>query len=461
MKVYLKLAALSLALLCGACQPDDGWQQLFNGKDFTGFKQLNGKAPYRVENGCMVGKTVDKEPNSFMATEQMYGDFILEFEVKCHPDLNSGVQFRSESKPDYQKGRVHGYQCEIDPSDRAWSGGLYDEARRGWLINLEDNPAGRAAYKKDDWNKFRVEAIGNSIRIWLNGVNTVNVLDDMTLEGLIGFQVHGIFGKKENIGKEIWWRNIRIKTEDLEASRMKGELVPEVNLTPNSVSEKEKAEGWKLLFDGKTSNGWRGAGKDAFPENGWKIENGILSVLSSKDCPERGGDIVTVDEYDAFEFSFEFKLTKGANSGVKYMIQESEKSKGFVIGPEFQVLDDGTHPDAKQYTSYPGSRTAASLYDIIAASDGKKVYPSSWGEWNKGVIKKFPNNHVEHWINGKKVVEYDWASDAFLELVKGSKFAKDAYNEFGPFGTAKKGRILLQDHQDEVKYRSLKIRELK
>ena len=103
MKAYLKLSALSLTLLCGACQPNDGWQQLFNGKDFTGFKQLNGKAPYRVENGCMVGQTVDKEPNSFMATEQTYGDFILEFEVKCHPDLNSGVQFRSESKPDYNK----------------------------------------------------------------------------------------------------------------------------------------------------------------------------------------------------------------------------------------------------------------------------------------------------------------------------------------------------------------------
>ena len=86
-------------------------------------------------------------------TEQTYGDFILEFEVKCHPDLNSGVQFRSESKPDYNNGRVHGYQCEIDPSDRAWSGGLYDEARRGWLAPLTNNEAGRAAYKKDDWKQ--------------------------------------------------------------------------------------------------------------------------------------------------------------------------------------------------------------------------------------------------------------------------------------------------------------------
>ena len=172
------LAILSLVLLCACNTTNDGWEDLFNGKDLTGFRQLNGQAPYRVEDGMLVGKSITGQPNSFMATEKEYGDFILEFETLCDDGLNSGVQFRSLSLPEYQNGRVHGYQCEIDPSDRAWSGGVYDEARRGWLVTLLDNEAGRNAYRKNDWNHYRIEATGNLIRVWLNGVNTANLYDN-------------------------------------------------------------------------------------------------------------------------------------------------------------------------------------------------------------------------------------------------------------------------------------------
>jgi hypothetical protein len=455
-KAILKSTVGLFVFLCVSCHPsNEGWTKLFNGKDLTGFRQLNGKAPFRIENGELVGVSTKNEPSSFLATEQEYGDFILEFDVLCDPALNSGVQFRSLSRADFNNGRVHGYQCEIDPSDRAWSGGIYDEGRRGWLVTLTDHPTGQAAYRKTDWNHYRVEAIGDTLRIWLNGVNTANLLDNTTPKGFIALQIHSIGNNDAMDGKEIRWKDIRIRTENLEANRMQGILAPEVNRIPNTLSEQEGAEGWTLLFDGKTPNGWRGASRDAFPDRGWKIEDGRLTVLKASG-EERGGDIVTERRYGAFELSIEFQLTKGANSGIKYFTVESER--GFVYGLEYQVLDDAEHPDAKQATSFPGSRTLASLYDLIPA---ERKRTNSIGDWNLAGIKVFTDNHVEHWLNGFKVLEYERGSEAFRERVKGSKFADRSYNGDGPFGEAPEGYILLQDHGDEVSFRSIKIKALK
>ncbi|MDR1343958.1 MAG: DUF1080 domain-containing protein [Tannerellaceae bacterium] len=457
MKTFASVSVLFIAALT-ACQPADGWQDLFNGKDFTGLRQLNGEAPFRVEDGAIVGTSVLGQPNSFMATEQDYGDFILEFETLCDPALNSGVQFRSLSLPEYRNGRVHGYQCEMDPSDRAWSGGIYDEARKGWLVTLEDNEAGRKAYIKNDWNKYRIEAIGDNIRIWLNGVNTANLYDNETAAGFIAFQVHQI-GNESLEGKEIKWRNIRIKTENLEAERLQGALAPEVNRIPNTLSEQEKAAGWKLLFDGQTTAGWRGAHKEAFPDYGWKVDNGQLIVMNADGSEStNGGDIVYApEEFSAFELSLEFKITEGANSGVKYFVTEKEKASGSAFGLEFQILDDNTHPDAKLYTTVPGSRRLAGLYDLIKPEN---IRFNGIGNWNQAIIKVFPDNHVEHWMNGFKTVEYERAGEAFRQLVKGSKYAAPVYNEHGLFGEAPQGRILLQDHGNEVAFRSIKIRPL-
>jgi hypothetical protein len=215
--------ALSIAFLIGmsTIAAADDFKPLFDGKSLDGWKQHGGKAKYRVENGEIIGSSVPKTPNSFLCTEKEYGDFILELEFKVDPALNSGVQIRSQvfdqpqeteingKKYKFAADRVHGYQVEIDPSDRAYSGGIYDEGRRGWLFDLKNNEAARKAFKQGDWNKFRIECRGDSIKTWINDVPAADLTDSLTPKGLIALQVHGVGEKTDPL--EVRWRNIRIQ----------------------------------------------------------------------------------------------------------------------------------------------------------------------------------------------------------------------------------------------------------
>ncbi len=454
-RIFLLLPVLAFISLNGQ---EDGWFTLFNGKDLTGWSQLNGQAPYRVENGEIVGTTKSGSPNSFLCTDKKYGDFILELEYLVDPTMNSGIQIRSESIKTYQNGRVHGYQIEIDPSTRAFSGGIYDEARRGWLYPLSLNPAGKTAFKQSQWNHLRVEAIGPSIRVWLNGINTANIQDDMTLSGFIALQVHAIGGEAD-AGKEIRWRNIRLKTGDLEKDRTP--IVPgvhEENFLVNQLSDYEKRMGWRLLWDGKTTGGWRSAKGGAFPQSGWQINDGVLSVLASDGSEStHGGDIVTEEVFSDFELRLEFRITPGANSGIKYFVDtDLNKGAGSAIGPEYQILDDERHPDAKLGVN--GNRTIASLYDLIPAENlslpGKDKPFRGVGEWNQArIIAR--GNKVEHWLNQHKVVEYERGTPMWRALVAYSK-----YKTWPGFGELPAGHILLQDHGNLVSFRSIKIKIL-
>jgi hypothetical protein len=185
------------------------WVPLYNGKTLDGWEQKNGLAHYDAKDGMIVGTSVPNSPNSFLCTKKNYGDFELEFEVQVDKELNSGVQIRSESKPDYQNGRVHGYQVEIAVD--GFSGGIYDEARRGKFLNA-DGPSDevRKLLKENAWNTYRVVCQGDHIQVWVNGMQVTDLRDDMTKTGFIGLQVHGVGGRTDPL--HVMWRNLRIRS---------------------------------------------------------------------------------------------------------------------------------------------------------------------------------------------------------------------------------------------------------
>ncbi len=455
-KTLIQFVTICLAgLLAGPIQAAE-WQTLFNGSDLAGWEQVGGTARFEVQGGEIVGYTVPDSLNSFLVTKKQYSDFILEYETRLDAPMNSGVQIRSNIG---DKGIVQGYQIEVDPTDRRFSGGIYDEKRRKWMYPLSRNEKGRDAFRNGDWNRFRVEAIGDSFRVWVNGIQTADMIDNMTAEGFIGLQVHREMNI-ELVGRSVRWRNLRILTSDLEANRMpRDPEVVQISYLQNQLTDYELRQGWRLLWDGKTSAGWRGAKLDHYPASGWNMEDGVLSVDETEGLESAGpGDIVTLDSFSNFELQFEFLISEGANSGVKYFVDpDLNLGPGSAIGCEFQILDDAVHPDAKLGVN--GNRTLASLYDLITEENlqtegrAKDKLFKGIGQWNQGRIVS-NNGHVEHWLNNERVVEFDRFSQTFRALVAYSK-----YKQWDGFCQWPGGHILLQDHGNAVSYRSIKVRE--
>jgi hypothetical protein len=455
----------------------ENWVDLFNGKDLTGWTQKTGNATYSVDDGCIVGtmNTPGNGTNSFLFTTKNYDNFILEMDFKADPRVNTGLQIRSAyadkpvSTPALKgakvvpAGYVYGYQVEIDTDlkGKTFTGGIYDEHRRGVYLDPDDGPNGphgkaftavnRKITKPDDWNHLRVVAIGDHIKTYLNGVLRADLHDAADASGFFGLQVHNSKDVSAN-GAQVRFKNIRM----MKATAADDPVEPPANV----LTDEEKKEGWRLLWDGKTTEGWQSAIAPGFPEEGWEIHDDELMVTNDNGAEsQRGGDIITKERFANFELKVDFKCTPGCNSGIKYFVQPNlgaitgtgaKAAIGSALGPEYQILDDARHPDAKLGRN--GDRTLGSLYDLKPASKDKK--PNYIGEWNHALIIA-RGKHVEHWLNGEKILEYDRGSDEFRKLVAKSKF-----HNVKNFGEWPDGNILLQEHGSKVAFRNVKIRVL-
>ena len=219
----------------------------------------------------------------------------------------------------------------------------------------------------------------------------------------------------------------------------------------NTLSEREIKDGWQLLFDGKTTDGWMNAKTGSFPESGWEVKDGTILTNPEAKGENGGGDIVTTGKFKDFELLVDFNYKPGANSGIKYFV-DTEINDGALrsIGCEYQILDDNMHPDAKAGLS--GNHKLACLYDLIPPKDVKDNGPDKWNT-ARIVVK---GNHIQHWLNGQMTVEYYRGTPEWKEVVSKSKF-----KDIAGFGETMEGRILLQEHGDAVAFKNIKIREIK
>lgn len=414
------ISILTACLLAGSTSFAGEWIELFNGKDLAHWQNPYDWGKAEIVDGEIHLST--EKSKWFLSTVQEYSDFIFEVEVKMpEGKSNSGFLFRSHKS----KNRMFGYQAEVDPSDRNWSGGLYDEGRRKWFISPNRDHAASAeeqeqsiaafnkragnCFKRHGWNKYRIECLGDHIRISVNGVTTTDIHDHKDAKGYIALQHHG------EKGQIYRFRNIRI-----------------MELTADDTAVRSSSTEWTSLFASDNFSNWTNLNGDAVTK-GWSIENGVVHRLS------RGGDIITKQHYENFELHFDWKISEAGNSGVKY------RTKG-ALGLEYQILDDAKHQDGKNPTHRAGS-----LYELAAAPDSKPIH--AVGKWNQSRI--LTNGiTIQHWLNSAKIVDIEVGSDVWNQRFQKSKYSKN--EGFGSWA----GPILLQDHNDEVWFKNVQIREL-
>ena len=443
LSLLMPFLTLLLALFSSTLKSGE-WETLFDGHSTDAFrayqKDLFPSQAWNVIDGTL--RTNPKATPVDLITKKTYQSFELVFDWIATQGANSGVIYRvsEEGSQPWHTG------LEYQILDSAHAGNQ-DEGAPHSVADLYDlihakgvslNPAGKI-------NQSRIVLSGNHVEHWLNGQKVVAcALDSFGVDQLIAkskFADHDRFAKNkkghivfQHHQDEVWFKKIQIR------ALPEPEVLP-TNRKVNTLNKAWREAGWVNLFNGKNTMRWRGFKKDAFPSKGWIIENDCLKHISKGG----GGDIITKTKFGQFDFQWEWKVAPGANSGVKYFIMEE---RGGAIGHEYQVIDDSKHPDALRG---PKWQTAA-FYDVFPASN-RVLQPV--GSFNQSRIL-VQGQKVEHWLNGIMVLHYTLGSERVLEAVAGSKFknVKD-------FGYRHMGHVLLQDHQDEVHYRNLRIKRLR
>lgn len=337
------------------------WVPLFDGASMAGWEAHGGAAEYRIQDGVLIGASIPGQPNGFLVSTREVADFELELDLKIDPRLNSGVQIRSALR-ERKDGSdfVLGYQVEVDPSERSWSGGIYDESRRGWIHDLAANDAARAAFRRDDWNHYRILCEGPRIRTWVNGVAAADLIDAETIRGILALQVHGVGSDPDAAGREVHWRNIRMR--DL------------------------GAHAWTPMFDGKTLEGWtaRGPGR-------WTVEDGVL--LGESDAEEAGhGILLSQTGADDFTLRIEYRAVRG-NSGLYFRCDPVDRRVG-VHGFQAEIDPDPSAPNGGLYET--GGR------GWVSRPVKSKFRP---GKWNTMTVHA-EGPRILVWINGERCTDF-------------------------------------------------------
>jgi len=402
-------------------QPTYGeWVNLIDG-NLDDFIKRGGEAVYELKDGILIGKTRPDTPNTFLSTKKDYANFELTFEFNVDPKLNSGVQFRSNVKKTgiwpFDSDRVWGYQSEIDPSDRAWSAGIYEEGGRGWLNNLKDNKAAQQAFKQNQWNKVRILAVGHSLKTWINGVAAADLTDSKTASGFIAFQVHNVSYDEE---RHVQWKNIKVREIT---------LPKKTALIEAGKDYAEAPEGADILI----ANASHQMVNDDDEKSDWSFEKGVLQVGD--------GDSYTPKKYRDFQAHIEFNVNEDLDRG-----WQQNGNSGFYIQQRYEVQI------LNSFGQEPHPQSVGGIYKIKAADVNASKKHGEWQSYD--IIFREPR-----WQGDEKI------EDARITVIHNGVLIQDDVAIPHETGAGKDEDstarpIKLQDHSNPVKYRNFWVKEL-